>query len=598
MAPPLERHDANAASPTAIRLLNDIRAWIQKDSVPFATRFGYTPSISAEVVASKPAELTRAEPGQIVLIQQFYVSPSPERHAENVACLRFNLDNEAIDRIVLLNEREYSDQELGIQDASCLSKLEQVVIGHRLTYLDAFSYCEHAPDCFVVLANTDIFLDAAVTRIRRCGLGVRRRVLCQLRHEFSEGKELGRCLPFGSDSGFPCQSNSQDAWIWHTRHGLPRRLAGMFQLELGTPGCDNAIAHRFGLAGFERMNLPATIPIYHNHRSQLRSYHLGPVRKCPRPYQLLIPSYSAPTTPPSQRVASLDRLEGNLRLAKFIEQALEKNIPFLLPRVAGIENDVAALGAEMEQNRYLPPDRKSALDRGVKLMAAHAGVHLPDRSSVIAYARAYLAAFAKSDAYFAWAPWGNVSRHYAMSFTFIESNFTQPTYDAGCLDVFDCLWAHPWTWALKGKRILIVSPFAETIKKQLDKPGIYPVDLFPECTFTFVVPPQTHGGSPGGSFAFEMRDLLANVRGKLSEFDVALCSCGGYGNPLCHAIRQMGKSAIYVGGVLQMYFGVLGTRWERERPEIVEAYKTADWTRPDASGMPPGHKEIEDGCYW
>ena len=232
------------------------------------------------------------------------------------------------------------------------------------------------------------------------------------------------------------------------------------------------------------------------------------------------------------------------------------------------------------------------------MMAAHAGIHLSNRQSVIDYARAYLAAFAQSDAYFAWAPWGNVARHYMMSFTFVETNFTQPTYDAGCLDVFDCRWAHPWTWGLKGKRLLIVSPFVETIKKQLEKPGVYPVDLFPECTFTFVLPPRTHAGSPGRPFAIEMQDLIQSVREKLGEFDVALCSCGGYGNPLCHAIHQMGKSAIYVGGVLQMYFGILGARWERERPEIVEAYKNRDWTRPDASERPACHKEVENGCYW
>ena len=34
----------------------------------------------------------------------------------------------------------------------------------------------------------------------------------------------------------------------------------------------------------------------------------------------------------------------------------------------------------------------------------------------------------------------------------------------------------------------------------------------------------------------------------------------------------MGKPAIYVGGVLQMYFGILGQRWVRERPDILRMY--------------------------
>ena len=82
------------------------------------------------------------------------------------------------------------------------------------------------------------------------------------------------------------------------------------------------------------------------------------------------------------------------------------------------------------------------------------------------------------------------------------------------------------------------------------------------------------------------------------EYDVALVSCGGYGNLVCDAIYQQGKSAIYVGGVLQMYFGILGNRWIIERPDIVKLFLNECWSRPKVEERPNGHHMVEKSCYW
>ena len=40
---------------------------------------------------------------------------------------------------------------------------------------------------------------------------------------------------------------------------------------------------------------------------------------------------------------------------------------------------------------------------------------------------------------------------------------------------------------------------------------------------------------------------------KKLDFDIALLGCGGYGLPLCNfIIKDMDKSAIYIGGGLQI----------------------------------------------
>ena len=84
----------------------------------------------------------------------------------------------------------------------------------------------------------------------------------------------------------------------------------------------------------------------------------------------------------------------------------------------------------------------------------------------------------------------------------------------------------------------------------------------------------------------------------IDTFDIALVSCGGYANPICSFIYEKGKSAIYVGGVLQMYFGIYGSRWLKERPEIIKLFSNKHWIRPDINERPINNETIEDGCYW
>jgi hypothetical protein len=152
---------------------------------------------------------------------------------------------------------------------------------------------------------------------------------------------------------------------------------------------------------------------------------------------------------------------------------------------------------------------------------------------------------------------------------------------------------------LKGKRILIVSPFIDSIQEKIPvRKAIYGVELFPECTFSFLKPPQTQGTNPSGDFRGHLERFVHAIQQKKDTFDVALLSCGGYGIPLLRYFKQMGKSAIYIGGVLQMYFGVYGRRWLVENKDVLNIFLNKHWSRPKLKERPSGHALIEQGCYF
>ena len=61
----------------------------------------------------------------------------------------------------------------------------------------------------------------------------------------------------------------------------------------------------------------------------------------------------------------------------------------------------------------------------------------------------------------------------------------------------------------------------------------------------------------------------------------------------------MNKSAIYVGGKLQLYFGVMGNRWIN-RDNIKQHIKenNTNFIQPSGDELLPNRKNVEGGCYW
>ena len=89
----------------------------------------------------------------------------------------------------------------------------------------------------------------------------------------------------------------------------------------------------------------------------------------------------------------------------------------------------------------------------------------------------------------------------------------------------------PWTHHLKGKKVLIVSPFVESFQKQLSN-GFKMFknhDIFLEGQeFVFYKAFNTLAGNKIHKNWIETYNIMVNEITKL-DFDVALLSCGGYG---------------------------------------------------------------------
>ena len=157
-----------------------------------------------------------------------------------------------------------------------------------------------------------------------------------------------------------------------------------------------------------------------------------------------------------------------------------------------------------------------------------------------------------------------------------------------------------WIHALEGKRVLVVSPFSKTIEKQVPKlDKVYPSRLWPNVEIKTVTSVwYDNMVAKDSRFAnwFEALEYMKSEINKI-DYDIALLGCGTFGTPLVDYIKQTGKQAIYMGGVIQMLFGIRGNRWDNDGNKYSGLYNDY-WTRLGDDNKPEKAEGLEGACYW
>jgi len=228
-----------------------------------------------------------------VLIQ-YCNDPRPERMAEYDECVRRNLANPHVKAVHNLVEhgvavpREFTEHPRYVEHR----------VTSWLTYEAAFAYANAAlPDEIVALTNLDIFLDPTSDWARaEAMLRGSNTVFCQGRTEYSPDGSTYKDPAFAALA----LATTQDAWVFKT----PVTVANC-GFELGTLGCDNAIADRLMRAGYVPINAPNHFKIFHYDRVRektartMTATHIAErgagrhTRHPERDGQYLVPDYDA-----------------------------------------------------------------------------------------------------------------------------------------------------------------------------------------------------------------------------------------------------------------------------------------------------------------
>jgi hypothetical protein len=571
------------------------------------------------IEASNPASLVEQQAkcqDEIHVILQYFEHPTSKTRTEELRfCLKSLCVNPSLAKVHMLNEISYRFDCPTLKEAIKSGKLVQVRLGKRLLFQDVFTYLRtHHIQGYHVIVNSDIVLDQTIEQLRTTDMHLRKLAFAQLRYEWTGD---------GDSKLFGPRCDSQDCWILHSNFAIPEQCEKVFNFKFGVPGCDNKLIYLFKMLGYDVVNDPLLVKTYHVHASQERSYTAA--QSIPPPYALLLPARVPIRDNIStlgvniQDVAQLTNQftrftsEDHAFVARYIGDCIRHRKSFVIPRIqVGPEQSIGVYGDLMRKNNVSPAAYPSELleffERVKPVMKSNAGIQLTSLDSFATYSALYMKAFENSEIYGGWEPYGVAYQSIANMQQYMQQQFSAEKEKyifsaAYVLDIYHFIYdtvTGPWTHALRGQRLLIVSPFAESFREKIAiRSKLYDgVDLFPDCTFEFLKPPQTQGQEPSADFLEELKRFYVKLDESWETFDVALVSAGGYGNIICNYIFEKGKSAVYVGGVLQMYFGVLGNRWLRDRPDVLRLFLNAHWSRPKESERPKNYSTIENACYW
>jgi hypothetical protein len=158
--------------------------------------------------------------------------------------------------------------------------------------------------------------------------------------------------------------------------------------------------------------------------------------------------------------------------------------------------------------------------------------------------------------------------------------------------------------AFRGKRVLLVSSFAELLRARSTREvfeGVWAKTgkrWFEPAAVDALEFPYGYSATTHARYSSSL-ELFDEIAAEMSrrDFDVALIGAAGLGIPLAAHARRLGKVGLSLGGHLQVLFGVLGKRW-RVQPEWQERYVNDWWIDMPARYRPPEQGIADDGAYW
>jgi hypothetical protein len=267
---------------------------------------------------------------------------------------------------------------------------------------------------------------------------------------------------------------------------------------------------------------------------------------------------------------------------KLVQTELQKT-KFFIGRLSG--NETALCGLLL--------NNKTFTNEMHKKMLYSAGIQFKSKDDIIKYVNMYNASVENTTLL---GVWDGQMYTQAKEYYKILNNMKLTKICANGIETYYFM-NQPTYKAMPHKKILVITSHKETTLGQLSKlDKIHKKTIFENAEFYIYKPAQQNAGShDSNSWLFHynnMKNELADIK-KAFDFDIALVSAGGFGMLLCNYIyTELNTSTMYVGGPLQLFFGIMGARW-------MNVIATNEhWVKPLTIDRPINAMLCERGCYW
>jgi len=286
-------------------------------------------------------------------------------------------------------------------------------------------------------------------------------------------------------------------------------------------------------------------------------------------------------------------------LQEYIQRNIQENTPFFIGRLSGNEPNLCG---KLIKKQPIPYYLKHE-------MLTTAGIRFNKDSEYIDYLKLYTESCMNCSIMCIWSQ--SMYTQAKDYYTFLEQ--VNPNKQRICAQALEPYYfmdkdKYRYDELFKDKKVLIISSHSKTIQQQIDKnKKLFEKNIFDESTEFYVYKPvqQNCNVNDENSWKYHFEKMkydLINIK-KDFDYDIALLSCGGFGMILSNFIyKEQHTSVMYIGGPLQLYFGIFGNRW-RGNSKILKIINNnwvnvLDEDKPKTLLENKNNRVCENNCYW
>lgn len=276
----------------------------------------------------------------------------------------------------------------------------------------------------------------------------------------------------------------------------------------------------------------------------------------------------------------------------YLDERLNSGKPFSLGKIGGTEGKIMAFMSK-RIHRIIRPDKRRRYMTDLYYLS---GVYPNNKVTMYAFYNFWKDhVFPNADTLCHWG--GEADYYIDQKFKLTANYITRHHFNIGG--------NAQWPKHLNGKRILLISPFKDSIERQfpsLKKIWGEHLDLTNlELAGVIRAPHYAHLEEPSTANWFIALGYLWGQT-LAYQYDVLIIGAGAWGLPLANMAKRAGRIGIHMGGETQLLFGIKGRRWVDPNgtpPDFVNKH----WIYPLESDTPKDFSKASrhfktDNLYW
>ena len=276
----------------------------------------------------------------------------------------------------------------------------------------------------------------------------------------------------------------------------------------------------------------------------------------------------------------------NNSLYSYIKQKLDNDEHFIIPRISLSIQPQCILLAHNLLEAYKSKDTSSLeqyseqIQHYIPTLKVNSGIYCTDIDSLLQYYSSYMSSMELAE--YIIEPEVNINsdiyRAIYESIDFIKKENSNKQFNFFyCLEIYNLIYKQNlWSNLFNGKKILIVSTQTDLIEKQMAK-TIYKKPLFDNSNCSFLTIKDTRENMESNDWMIEYKSICDKLGDISDNYDIALVAANGFSNPLLEYIYSTGKSGLYIGNMLDVYFGITDKNDNAKYMDIMSVYGSNEW---------------------